>query len=166
VAVNKEDIRNLVRLFEQSDWQEMRLEVEGLKLAVSKRGPMEARGPVPSAGAPPSAAPVAAAGPVPAAAPAPAPVAEAPGAGPAALAAGQVHIKAPNLGVFWKQPKPGAPPYVRDGEAIEPDTTVCLIEVMKLFTPVKAGISGKIVRCLVEDGEMVEHDTPLYVVQQ
>ncbi len=162
MAVNKEDIRNLVRLFEQSDWQEMRLEVEGLKLAISKRGPMEARGPVPSAGAPPSAAPVPAAGPAPAATPSPLPVSDA----PAALAAGQVLIKAPNLGVFWKQPKPGAPPYVQDGEAVEPDTTVCLIEVMKLFTPVKAGISGKIVRCLVEDGEMVEHDTPLYVVQQ
>ncbi len=170
MAVNKEDIRNLVRLFEQSDWQEMRLEVEGLRLAISKKGPMGSQGGAAAAPAAASAPELAAAHGAPAAQAAPAAAtaaASAPlAAGPAALAAGQVIIKAPNLGVFWKQPKPGAPPYVQDGESIEPDTTVCLIEVMKLFTPVKAGISGRIVRCLVEDGEMVEHDTPLYVVQQ
>ena len=68
--------------------------------------------------------------------------------------------------MFWKQPKPGEPAYVQIGENIEAGTTVCLIEVMKLFTPVKAGLAGRIVRCLVEDGDMVEHDTPLFVVQQ
>lgn len=156
MAVSKEDVRNFIRLFEQSDWQELRLEVDGLKLNISKRGTFASD--APSAG-PAARAPA----PAPSSAPAPGEVAAA--AVPAALGAGEVTIKAPNLGVFWRQPKPGAPAYVEDGQDITEDTTVCLIEVMKLFTPVKAGVKGRLVRCLVQDGEMVEHDTPLFVVK-
>lgn len=155
MAVSKEDVKNLIKIFEQSDWQEMRLEVDGLKLMVSKSG--EAARVAPAT----LAAPVVAAP----AAPAPsAPVLVAPT--PLPLAGNQTVIKAPNLGSFWRQPKPGAPAYVEIGQSIDEDTTVALIEVMKLFTPVKAGIRAKIVRCLVEDGEMVEYDMPLFVVEK
>lgn len=162
MAVNQEDIRNLIRLFEDSDWQTMQLEVEGLKLAVSKTGALP--------GDAPALAPVAREHP--ASAPAPAPAAAVAAPAPATvpdaltLGPGQVVIRAPNLGVFWRQPKPGAPAYVEDGQEIDPDTTVCLIEVMKLFTPVKAAVGGRLLRCLAQDGQMVEHDTPLFVVQQ
>lgn len=165
MAVSKEDVRNLLRIFEQSDWEEMRVEVEGLKLTVSKSGkPLSgahAPAPAPMAAAPapaPSGASVAAA--------VPGQSGVAAAAAPLTLGPGQMAIKAPNLGVFWRQPKPGAPAYVQEGQDIDVDTTVCLIEVMKLFTPVKAGMKGRIVRCLVQDGQMVEHDTPLFVVQQ
>lgn len=155
MAVSKEDIKNLIKIFEQSDWQEMRLEVEGLKLMVSKSGDAARVGPATMA------APVVAAH----ATPAPsAPVIVAPT--PLVLAANQIVIKAPNLGTFWRQPKPGAPAYVEIGQTIDQDTTVSLIEVMKLFTPVKAGVRGKIVRCLAEDGQMVEYDMPLFVVEK
>ena len=154
MAVSKEDIRNLIKIFEQSDWQEMRLEVDGLKLLVSKSGE------APRAASAPLAAPAA----TPPAVPAPsAPVIAAPA--PLMLAANQTVIKAPNLGTFWRQPKPGAPAYIEIGQTIDEDTTVCLIEVMKLFTPVKPGMRGKIVRCLAEDGQMVEYDMPLFVVE-
>ena len=148
MAVSKEDVKNLIKIFEQSDWQEMRLEVEGLKLLVSKSGDAlrAASAPV----AMPSATPQAAAIP----------------SAPLALSANQTVIKAPNLGAFWRQPKPGAPAYIEIGQAIDEDTTVALIEVMKLFTPVKAGICGKIVRCLADDGQMVEYDMPLFVVEK
>ena len=163
MAVNQEDIRNLIRLFEDSEWQTMQLEVEGLTLAVSKTGalPGATAAPPPTVQAQP--APSAAAAPT--AAPTPAPASP---STPEALALGpgQVLIRAPNLGVFWRQPKPGAPAYVEDGQEIDADTTVCLIEVMKLFTPVKAAVGGRLVRCLAQDGQMVEHDTPLFVVQQ
>ena len=159
MSVSKEDVRNLIRLFEDSDWIELRLEVEGLKLVVSKSGPGAAS---PAVTAAPASVPVAAA----AALAAPAAAVGASAIADATLATGQVLVRAPNLGVFWKQPKPGAPAYVQAGDAIEADTTICLIEVMKLFTPVKAGRAGRVVRCLVEDGDMVEHDTPLFVVQQ
>lgn len=151
MAVSKEDVKNLIKIFEQSDWQELRLEVDGLKLTVSKSGQTVQ----------PAAAPTA----MPYAAPAPsAPATSA--VAPLALSTNQTVIKAPNLGSFWRQPKPGAPAYVEIGQAINEDTTVALIEVMKLFTPVKAGMRGKIVRCLAEDGEMVEYDMPLFVVEK
>lgn len=174
MAVSKEDIRNLLRIFEQSDWNEMRVEVEGLKLSVSKSGAMAHSAESPRVAPSSASAAITSASPVAANASTPsatlaqssAQSAVAGALASPALAAGQVYVKAPNMGVFWRQPKPGAPPYVAEGEVIDPDTTVCLIEVMKLFTPVKSGVGGKVVRCLIEDGEMVEHDTPLFIVQQ
>jgi biotin carboxyl carrier protein len=78
---------------------------------------------------------------------------------------GLVAIRAPNLGTFYRAPKPGAAPYVELGQIVEADTEVCLIEVMKLFTPVKAGLSGRIVKICVEDGKMVEYDAPLFFIE-
>ncbi len=153
MAVSNEDVKNLIKIFEQSDWQEMRLEVEGLKLLVSKSGEVARATNAPLAvlsGTAQSAA-------APSALVAPAPL---------ALSANQTLIKAPNLGAFWRQPKPGAPAYIEIGQTIDEDTTVALIEVMKLFTPVKAGMRGKIVRCLAQDGQMVEYDMPLFVVEK
>ena len=71
-------------------------------------------------------------------------------------------VRAPNLGTFWRRPKPGAPPYIEIGQEGDEDTEVCLIEVMKLFTPIKAGCKGRIADLLGEDGEMVEFDQPLF----
>ena len=58
------------------------------------------------------------------------------------LPARLIAIRAPNLGTFYRAPKPGAPPYVEVGQTIEESTEVCLIEVMKLFAPVAAGVRG------------------------
>ena len=82
-----------------------------------------------------------------------------------ALSAGQSYLRAPNLGVVWGQPKPGAPAFVTEGQLIEAGTTVCLIEVMKLFTQVASTRRARVVRCLVADGEMVEHDSPLFIIE-
>lgn len=73
-------------------------------------------------------------------------------------------MRAPNLGVVWERPNPGALPFVVEGQMVEPGDTVCLIEVMKLFTQVVSTVRGRIVRCLVSDGDMVENDTPLFVI--
>ena len=78
---------------------------------------------------------------------------------------GLVPITAPNLGTFYRAPKPGVAPYVEVGQQIGEATEVCLIEVMKLFTPVRAGISGRIAKACVEDGEMVEFGAPLFLVE-
>jgi acetyl-CoA carboxylase biotin carboxyl carrier protein len=158
VPVSNEDIRSLIRIFDASDWQEMRVEVQGLKLVVSKTGALAmASHVVPTSPLREPAAPVAA--------PPPAPAASPPtNGGTVPLAPGQKAIKAPNLGTFWRQPKPGAPAYVEIGQLVDDDTTVCLIEVMKLFTPVKANTKGRIARICVEDGQMVEYDTPLFIL--
>ncbi len=74
-------------------------------------------------------------------------------------------IKAPLLGMFYRRPEPSAPPYVDEGGVVDEDTTVALIEVMKMFSPVKAGIKGRIRRICVEDGELVEFGQDLFLIE-
>jgi acetyl-CoA carboxylase biotin carboxyl carrier protein len=82
----------------------------------------------------------------------------------AALPVGAVIVRAPNLGTFYRSPKPGAAPYVEVGSKVAVGDEVCLIEVMKLFTAVGCEIAGTIHSVLVEDGAMVEADQPLFAV--
>jgi acetyl-CoA carboxylase biotin carboxyl carrier protein len=159
MTIKNEEIRSLLTFFEKSGWQEMRLEVGEVKIAVSKNGSLSS-----VASASPQAVASVASPPV--ATPQAAPSAlAAPAAANPALAAGQAYVRAPSLGVVWGQSKPGAPPFVEVGQQIDVGTTVCLLEVMKLFTQVTSNVKGKIVRRLVADGEMVEHDTPLFIVE-
>ncbi len=165
MSIKHEEIRNLLHFFEKSDWQELRLEIEGVKLAVSKNGSLAHAAPLPAAvaivpAAIGSAAPLAAAAPTAVQAHSSAPHPTSHELGP-----GQVYLRAPSLGVVWGQSKPGAPPFVSEGDMIEAGTAVCLIEVMKLFTQVTSNVQGRVVRRLVADGEMVEHDTPLFIIE-
>lgn len=116
----------------------------------------------PQAAAPAPAAPVPAAS-APASAPA---VAPPPAAAPApvAIPEGATIIAAPNLGTFYRAPKPGAAAYVEVGGRVGADDEICLIEVMKLFTALKAGQAGTIVAVLAEDGAMVEAGQPLFAL--
>ena len=143
MSIERKEVEALIRLFERSDWHELRLETDGLKLVLSKDADAAAVG---------SEAAVAAAS-----------ATEDPPA-PEAVD-GLVPITAPNLGTFYRAPKPGTPPYVEVGQSISETTEVCLIEVMKLFTPVRAGLSGRIAKACVEDGEMVEFGAPLFLVE-
>ena len=105
--------------------------------------------------------------PVPVAAPAaPAPLAAASGGStaPADLPADAVIVRAPNLGTFYRSPKPGAPAYVEVGSIVAQGDELCLIEVMKLFTSVTSREPGRIHAVLVEDGAMVEADQPLFAI--
>lgn len=74
-------------------------------------------------------------------------------------------IKSPIVGVFYATPEPDAPPFVEEGSIVDADSTVGLIEVMKVFNGVKAGVEGKIVRCLIGNNEFVEHGQPLFLVE-
>ena len=150
MTIDRKEVEALIRLFERSDWHELRLETDDLKLVLSKDADAAALG---------SAAEAAAAS----AEQAPPGSADSPADG--APADGLVPITAPNLGTFYRAPKPGVAPYVEVGQQVSEATEVCLIEVMKLFTPVRAGISGRIARACVEDGEMVEFGAPLFLVE-
>ena len=147
MTIDRKEVEALVRLFERSDWDELRLETDGLKLVLSKDADAAALG---------TEAEVAAAS---ATEDPPEPARD------AASADGLIPITAPNLGTFYRAPKPGVAPYVEVGQRIDEATEVCLIEVMKLFTPVRAGISGRIAKACVEDGEMVEFGAPLFLVE-
>jgi acetyl-CoA carboxylase biotin carboxyl carrier protein len=79
---------------------------------------------------------------------------------------GLIPIKASMLGTFYRAPKPGAPAFVEAGQNITADDTVCIIEVMKLFNTVKAGVSGRVAKICAKDGEMVEFQQTLFLVQE
>lgn len=159
------DIENLIELFNRSDWDEMHLKTDTLEIFLSndpqaRRPGQQVAAPVAVAAAPAAVAASPAASPVAAAA---APAAK--GAHEVVVPAGMVAVRAPNLGTFYRSPKPGAPAYVEVGQTITADTEVCLIEVMKLFTPVKAGVAGTVREICVADGTMVEYEQVLVIVE-
>lgn len=78
---------------------------------------------------------------------------------------GLVSIKAPILGTFYRRSSPKDAPFVEVGSIVKEDDTVCLLEVMKVFSTVKAGIRGQIREICVENGEMVEFNQVLFLVQ-
>jgi acetyl-CoA carboxylase biotin carboxyl carrier protein len=75
-----------------------------------------------------------------------------------------VIVTAPYLGTFYRAPKPGSPVYVDVGSVVTAETEMCLVEVMKLFTAVRAGVAGTVHAILATDGAMVEADQPLFAV--
>jgi biotin carboxyl carrier protein len=74
-------------------------------------------------------------------------------------------INAPNLGTFYRAPKPGAAPFVEVGQAVDEGTELCLVEVMKLFTSVRAPVAGTIMHVAAQDGALVEGGQPLMYIQ-
>lgn len=77
-----------------------------------------------------------------------------------------VEIVSPMVGTFYRRPSPESDPYVEIGDAINEDTIVCIVEAMKLFNEIEAEASGEIIEVLVEDGELVEYGQPLFKVKQ
>lgn len=154
------DVEALIRLFDQSEWHELKVEIEGLSLTLSNDPNVAERSAATGTAVAPASGPARAA-----ASTAQRPLQMQHAAPSEGVPEGLVAVRAPNLGTFYRAPKPGAAPYVEVGQTVGPDTEVCLIEVMKLFTPVKAGVSGRIVRICVEDGKMVEYDAPLFHVE-
>jgi acetyl-CoA carboxylase biotin carboxyl carrier protein len=78
---------------------------------------------------------------------------------------GLIPIQSPMLGTFYRAPKPGAPPFVEVGQLVSQEDTLCIIEVMKLFSTIKAGVRGRIARICAEDGQMVEFKQTLFLVE-
>jgi acetyl-CoA carboxylase biotin carboxyl carrier protein len=80
-------------------------------------------------------------------------------------AANLKQILSPMVGTFYARPNPNAEPFVKVGDDVDTSTTVCIIEAMKTFNEIPAEIRGKIVAVLVEDGEHVDTDRPLFKVE-
>jgi acetyl-CoA carboxylase biotin carboxyl carrier protein len=77
-----------------------------------------------------------------------------------------LNVTAPLLGTFYRAPKPGAPPFVEIGSAVEKETIIGIIEVMKLMNTVRAGTSGRVVDILAQDGALVEYGETLMRVSK
>ncbi len=87
------------------------------------------------------------------------------GSSAAAEDAKYVQVRSPMVGTFYAAPNPEAPPFVKVGDQIGPESTVCVIEAMKVFNEIPAECSGKIVAMLVENGEPVEFGQALFRVE-
>jgi acetyl-CoA carboxylase biotin carboxyl carrier protein len=80
------------------------------------------------------------------------------------IPSGAVTIKSPMVGTFYRAPEPGARPFVEVGQAVTPNTTVCIIEVMKLMNSIPAGCNGTVTQVLVGDAEAVDAGQILIVI--
>lgn len=152
--MNLRELKELIALFEESGVTELELEREGVRVRLSKGGGTPAQ--VVYASAP--VAPQVAAPPAPGQPQPQAPPAQEEGA---ALS----QIVSPMVGTFYRAPAPGAEPFVVEGQEVTPDTTVCIIEAMKLMNEIKAEMSGRIVKVLVENGQPVEYGQPLFLLE-
>ncbi|GAA4423301.1 acetyl-CoA carboxylase biotin carboxyl carrier protein [Bremerella cremea] len=153
---NVETVRALVEMMKQHDLSELDLREGDQKISLKRGG----QAPIYAAPAP-MAAPMQAA---PMAAPVAAPAAGGDAAPAAAADANLVPIKSPMVGTFYAKPKADADPYVRVGDHVSEDTTVCIVEAMKTFNELKAEVTGKIVKVLVKNEDPVEYGQPMFLV--
>ncbi|WP_324717597.1 acetyl-CoA carboxylase biotin carboxyl carrier protein [Carboxydochorda subterranea] len=163
VRVTLKEIKELIRVLDETDVAELTLESDGVRISIKKASAFV-----------PAPAPVAA----PDKTPAQQPVAssDAPSADtvPAAKAAeGEVvdqdrlvTVRAPMVGTFYRAPAPDAPPYVEPGHVVEPGQTLCIIEAMKLMNEIEAEIRGRVSAILVENGQPVEYGQPLMTLER
>lgn len=157
--IKPEDIEAIIEVFQASDWDELHLEIDGFELFLSN-DPAARFGGATERGSTHVAPPPAPQG-MGHIAPPPAP----PVAPPSDVPLHWIAVTAPNLGTFYRSPKPGAAPYVDIGQPVEADTEICLIEVMKLFTAVRAGVTGIVRRICAKDAEMVEFGQTLFYIE-
>lgn len=164
MTLTHSDIAEIIRLVDQSTLDELVVEIGDLKVEVRRKGAMP-----PGPGAPAPAAPPSPVSPEPLPAVPPAPAASGQDSVPAAagtpdLAEGQVAVRSPMVGTFYRCPAPGEPPYVEVGSEVEVDAPLCLVEVMKLYTTIYAKTRGRIARVCARDAELVEYDRILFVI--
>ena len=150
MSLTAAEVAELMRLVEQSSFDELTLEMNGIKLSL-RRG-----------SAPESSSNQAA--PVPTIGGAKTPDARPP---PSVTADPNVHeVASPLLGTFYRAPKPGAPPFVEVGAQVEVDSVVAIIEVMKLMNTVRAGARGTVTEILIADGQLAEYGETLMRVRK
>jgi acetyl-CoA carboxylase biotin carboxyl carrier protein len=158
MPLSDQDIREILRIIDESDLAELQIETEDFSLYVRKGGGgAEASGRPRVQSRSESAQARQAPGGPEASAPPPAPDATAETDG--------LTIPAPMLGTFYRAEAPGKPPFVDVGDRVEPDTIVCIIEVMKMMNSVPAGVAGTLSEVLAENAKLVEYGQPLFRVE-
>lgn len=168
MSLSAEDIERVLRALDRSEWDQAEIVVGDVRIALG-RGDL----PLPEAGgtapaAPPAPAPAEASAPSPAPAvpgPAPAPAAPAGTNGAGAAPAGDHVVAAPSVGVFWRAPSPGAPPFVEVGSTVRAGETIGIVEVMKLMNNVAADVSGTVTAVLRENAAQVQHGDGLVAIR-
>lgn len=144
-------VKKLIELLEESDVAEIEIHEGEESVRISRASTI-----APAAiAAPVAAAPLAAA-----AAPA-----DSASAAEAAPAEPEGHlIRSPMVGTFYRAPSPGAKPFIVEGQSVSDGETLCIIEAMKILNQIESDKSGKVVEVLVENGQPVEYNQPLFVI--
>lgn len=160
------EIRELIRLLDETSVHELHIELEDGKIHIKKADTLSYAPPLSHVDVPVAA---------PAAVPAPVvsevttsvtPTFTPPAESSAAAAEeGTVLIKSPMVGTFYAAPSPTSPPYVEVGSKVTEKTVVCIVEAMKLMNEIEADVRGEIVEVIAENGHLVEYGQPLFRVK-
>ena len=142
-------VKKLIELLEESDIAEIEIHEGEESVRISRA----------SSAVPAMIAPTVAAAPAPVAAAEPAAAAEAPSQEPE----GHI-IRAPMVGTFYRAPSPTSKVFVDEGSSVSAGETLCIIEAMKILNQIESDKSGKVLKILVENGQPVEYDQPLFVI--
>jgi len=140
-------IRELIELMQEHELNEVDLKQADQRIRLRRGGEQITYAPMPAAQPQMASAPAAASANA-------APVED----------ANTVYIESPTIGTFYSKPKPDSPDFVKVGDMVSADTIVCIVEAMKMFNEIPAGVSGKIVECLVNNEEPVDNNKPLFKV--
>lgn len=138
MTLTAKDVAEIMRILEQSSFDELSLEMDGVKLKLQRGSALPQVPHPPPTPAPPPNSPLQ-------------PRVKPP------LEQGLMEVTAPVLGIFYVAPKPGEPPFVKLGSKVAEETMVGIIEVMKLMHTVRAGVKGVVVEILVKNGAAVEY---------
>src|SRR5688572_12497635 len=165
MTISHEDVRKLLALLDQSGFEEVHIELGDLKLDLRRHGGPQAAPPMreekPTYGQRPERAAATAGQSAPTA---PAATTREPAERPA-IPEGVNAVTAPMVGTFYRAPSPGAKPFVEVGDKVEADDTVCLLEVMKLFNSLKAGVAGTVEAILADNAALVAAGEPLILIR-
>lgn len=146
-------IKKLIELLEESGINELEITEGEESVRISRGGPVQQYAPVHYTAAPAAA---------------PAPAAAAPAAAPAAAAAPAVtghQLRSPMVGTFYRAASPTSKNFAEVGQSVKVGDTLCIVEAMKMMNQIQADIAGTITAILVENGEPVEFDQPLFVIE-
>ncbi|MBX7054812.1 MAG: acetyl-CoA carboxylase biotin carboxyl carrier protein [Pyrinomonadaceae bacterium] len=148
-SFNMNELQALAELVNEHGFTDFEFENENIRVRLSKMtsAPMVQAAPVAAPTAPPTAA-------------------VAPVEAPADPDAGLHKITSPIVGTFYRSPGPDKDPYVSEGSVVSSETTVCIVEAMKLMNEIQAEVSGEIVKIYVENGQPVEFGQPLFGVRK
>ena len=151
--MNLKEIKELIKVFNSSDLSKLKVEDGDFGLTLEKGGVAVTTAPMQTA---PAVQQVQA----PASVEAPAVEAE------KIVADNADKITSPMVGTFYRAPSPDSPPFVNVGDSVKKGQTLCILEAMKIMNELEAEFDCKILDILVEDGQPVEYDMPLFLVEK